>query len=176
MLACRDTRSPWARSSPLTRRSSSGWKAAQTAVEKTRKRSGSLSILLIINFAASVLHFGDNMLHFREYPEPAWISGPHVVDALWLLITPLLGAGWYLARRERKWASVAVLWSYGVLSMFVLGHYLYAPPSSLSFRVNFFILLEASAAALLILLAPILVPGRGLAAARQARNCRVPNG
>jgi hypothetical protein len=128
---------------------------------QARKRSRGLPILLAINLVASALHFGDNMLRFREYPEPAWITGPHVVDALWLLITPLLGVGWYLARRERRWASVGVLWTYGVLSMLVLGHYLYASPSSLSFRINFFILLEASAAALLIVLAPVLISRRG---------------
>ncbi len=122
---------------------------------------GSLLILLLVNLVASALHFGDNMFRFREYPEPAWITGPHVVDALWLVITPLLGVGWYLARRERKWAAVGVLWSYGVLSMFVLGHYLYAAPSSLSVRVNLFILLEASAAALLVVLAPVLSSSRG---------------
>jgi hypothetical protein len=117
-------------------------------------------MLLAANLVASALHFGDNTLRFSEYPEPPWITGPHVVDALWLLITPLLGVGWYLARRERRWAAVGVLWTFGVLSMFALGHYFYASPLSLSLRINFLILLEASAAALLIVLAPFAVHGR----------------
>ena len=98
------------------------------------------------------------MLRFDEYPEPKWISGSHVVDALWFVITPLLAAGWWLARRRRKWASVGVLSLYGALSVFVIGHYLYASPSELPFRINFFILAEAVAAGLLILLAPFVVP------------------
>jgi hypothetical protein len=30
------------------------------------------------------------MIHFHDYPEPRWISSPHVVDALWFIITPIL--------------------------------------------------------------------------------------
>ena len=102
------------------------------------------------------------MLRFDQYPEPKWIADPHVVDALWLVITPLLAVGWWLAHRRMKWASVGVLWLYGVLSMFVLGHYLYASPSELPFRINLLIGGEALAAALLILLAPFSFPRRGL--------------
>ena len=127
-------------------------------MENTRRSSILLPTLLIANLVASTLHFGDNMLRFDAYPEPQWISGPHVVDALWFVITPLLAAGWWLARRRRKWASVGVLWLYGALSMFVLGHYLYASPSELPFRINFFIVAEAVAAGLLILFAPFVVP------------------
>ena len=124
------------------------------------KSSLILLILLVVNLVASALHFGDNMLRFHEYPEPAWITGPHVVDAVWLLMTPLLAAGWWLARGGIRGWAVGVLWLYGVLSMFVLGHYLYASPSALSFRINFLIALEAVAAGLLLVLAPFLVQRR----------------
>ncbi len=119
-----------------------------------------LVVLLIANLAASALHFADNMLRFDEYPEPKSITGPHVVDALWLVMTPLLAVGWWLARREKKWAAVGVLWLYGFASIFVLGHYFYASPRELAFRINFFIGAEAVAAVLLILLAPFAMPPR----------------
>ena len=122
--------------------------------------SRALPLLLIANLMASALHFGDNMLRFHEYPEPIWITGPHVVDALWLLMTPLLAIGWWLARREMWGAAVGVLWLYGVLSMFVLGHYLYAWPWELTLRINLLIAGEALAAALLIVLAPFSIPRR----------------
>ena len=98
-----------------------------------------LLALLIANLVASVLHFGDNMFRFHEYPEPKWITGAHVVDMLWLVITPLLPLGWWLARRGMRWGSIGVFWLYGALSMSVLGHYLYASPSELPLRVNLFI-------------------------------------
>jgi hypothetical protein len=121
-----------------------------------------LSILLIANLVASVLHFADNMVRFDAYPEPSWITGPHVVDALWLVVTPLLAIGWWLARRGMKWASVGVLQLYGVLSMFVLGHYFYASPFALSIGINLLIGMEAVTAGLLILLAPFLVARRAV--------------
>jgi hypothetical protein len=36
-----------------------------------RSRRIGLSVLLIAKLIASALHFGDNMLRFEEYPEPA---------------------------------------------------------------------------------------------------------
>jgi hypothetical protein len=116
---------------------------------------------MVANLAASVLHFGDNIFHFHQYPEPTWIRAPHVVDALWFVMTPLLAVGWWLASRPSKWAAVSVLWLYGALSMCVLGHYLYAVPTELPFRINVFIMAEALAAALLIAFAPFLLSRRG---------------
>ena len=118
-----------------------------------------LATLLLVNLVASTLHFADNMLRFGEYPEPKWIAGPHIVDALWFVVTPLLAAGWWLARREMKWLSVGILWLYGGLSMFVLGHYLYASPTMLTLRINILILMEAIAALLLVLFAPAAASG-----------------
>jgi hypothetical protein len=65
-------------------------------------------------------------------------------------------------RRERKWASVGVLWLYGVSSMAALGHYRYASPSELTFRINFLIGGEVMTVLLLILFAPFSVPRRRL--------------
>lgn len=120
--------------------------------------SKSLVALVAANLIASILHFGDNILHFHQYPEPKWISSPHIVDALWFVITPLLLLGWWLARRRHRWPSIAAFWLYGGLSLFVLGHYRFAAPSELSFRINLLIWLEAMTALILILLAPVVVP------------------
>jgi len=123
----------------------------------TFARNAILTTLVAGNVLASGLHFGDNALRFAEYPEPTWITGPIVVDSLWLLITPLLLAGWVAARRGRRWPAATMLWSYGVLSLFVLGHYLYESPSALPLRVNFLIGGEAVAAILLIVLVPFVL-------------------
>jgi hypothetical protein len=122
-----------------------------------RVPSKTLLALLVANLVTSILHFGDNMLRFNQYPEPKWITGGHVVDALWLALTPLLAVGWWLAGRAMKRAAVGILWLYGGLSLFVLGHYFYAPPTALSLRINLLIVGEASAALSLILLAPFAI-------------------
>jgi hypothetical protein len=105
-----------------------------------------------------LLHFSHNILRFSQYPEPAWITGPRVVDALWLAMTPLLLLGWILAKQRLRVAALGVLWAYAILSLFVLGHYFYAPPTALPSLANCLIALEATAAAVLLVLAPIAVP------------------
>jgi hypothetical protein len=121
------------------------------------RRSSVLKMLVMANLVASILHFGDNMINFHDYPEPTWIPSPHVVDALWFVITPILFLGWWFSSRNAKWTAVSLLWLYGGLSMFVLGHYNFAAPSELSLRINVMIFSEALAALLLIGLAPFLV-------------------
>ena len=121
------------------------------------RRSTALAAIIMVNLVASALHFGDNIINFHEYPEPPWIPSPHVVDALWLAITPILLLGWWFTSRKSKWTAVSLFWLYGGLSMFVLGHYNFAAPSELSARINVLILSEAFAALILIGLAPVLV-------------------
>jgi hypothetical protein len=123
-------------------------------------RSTGLAVLVVANLVASILHFSDNIAHFHEYPEPAWIPSPGVVDGLWFVITPLLLLGWWLAARGIKTLSVALLWLYGALSLSVLGHYRFASPSNLSLRINLLIGCEALAALLLLVLAPMMVRAR----------------
>lgn len=122
-----------------------------------------LAGLLVSNVVASAAHFADNALRFDHYPEPTWITGPGVVDSLWFAITPLLVIAWWLARRNRQRTAFVALTIYAVLSLFTLGHYFYASPMSLSFSINALIILEATSAALLLLLAPLAI---GLRSAR----------
>jgi hypothetical protein len=120
-------------------------------------RSRGLTLLVLANLAVSILHFSDNALHFERYPEPKWITGPHIVAALWVGITGLLALGWWLAQRGRTWPAIAVLWVYGALSAFALGHYLYGSPQDLTSDMNALIIAETAAAVLLMVLAPRLV-------------------
>ncbi len=114
------------------------------------RRKLSLIVIVAFNFIASLLHIVDNIVFFEHYPEPDWIPSPHIVDVLWIIATPFLFIGYWLFRRGMRWGSSGLLMLYGFMSLSVLGHYLYASPVSLSFRINFFILLEAVAALTLI--------------------------
>ena len=109
-------------------------------------RSRMLLWLLGFNLAASTLHFGDNMLFFESYPEPDWITSPLTVDLLWIVMTFFLASGYWLSRNRPSWPGFVLLVVYVLMSISVFGHYLYAAPSELPFRVNFFIALEAFAA------------------------------
>jgi hypothetical protein len=124
--------------------------------------------LVLANIASSVLHYVDNVIFFREYPEPAWAT-PHIVDAFWFVMTPFAVAGYFLLRRRvMVWGSLA-LYLYAGMSLLVLGHYLYAPVGSIQFRINLFIILESALAVALIAYVSLLQV-RHLRAARTSRG------
>ena len=76
---------------------------------------------------------------------------PGTVDLLWLVATPFLLFGYWLYRKRSSWLGFALLVTYSLMSLSVLGHYLYALPWELPLRVNFFIGLETFAALSLVL-------------------------
>lgn len=101
------------------------------------------------------MHFADNAVRFSRFPEPRWISGPLVVVVLWLAITPLLLAGWWLARRRRFVIACAALELYAALSLLVLGHYAYPTPAAMSPSMHAGIAVNAAAALALLVGAPV---------------------
>jgi hypothetical protein len=116
-----------------------------------RSIDGRTRILLALLWAGvvtSILHYVDNVLFFRHYPEPTWLN-PHLVDLAWFVMTPFGVAGYVMYRQGRRPAAFACLYLYAVMGLLVLGHYLIAPPWEVSFKVNLFIMAEAVAALLL---------------------------
>ncbi len=107
-----------------------------------------LLTLVLANVVTSILHYVDNVLFFRHYPEPTWLN-PHLVDMAWFVMTPFGVAGYLLFIRGRPAAAFACLYLYALMSLLVLGHYLIAPPWRVSFKINVFIMAEAVAALLL---------------------------
>jgi hypothetical protein len=111
-------------------------------------RKGILLTLLTANVVTSILHYVDNIIFFRHYPEPTWLS-PHLVDLAWLVMTPFGVAGYVFFLRGRRPAAFACLYLYAAMGLLVLGHYLIAPPWEVSLKINLFIMAEAIAALLL---------------------------
>ncbi len=114
--------------------------------------------IIMGNIAASVLHYLDNLARFQEYPEPQWLS-PHLAGAFWFVMTPMALGGYYLYVRNRGTVAYLLLYLYGAMSLLVLGHYAYAPLADISFSIHLFILLEAVAAACLVLFTAWLQTG-----------------
>jgi hypothetical protein len=104
--------------------------------------------LVAANVVTSILHYVDNVIFFKHYPEPTWLN-PHLVDAAWFVMTPFGILGYLLLLRNRRVPAFVCLYIYSVMGLLVLGHYLIAPPWKVSFKINFFIVLEAVAALLL---------------------------
>lgn len=97
--------------------------------------------LIIINIAATILHYGHNVMHFEHYPEPVWLNA-HLVDMFWFVMTPFALVGGWLYAKSHYWSGFAVLMVYVAMSLLVLGHYNYAPFFEISFIIHVFIWLE----------------------------------
>lgn len=108
-----------------------------------------LLILLAISIIATILHYTDNFIFFQKYPAPTWMY-PHHVYIAWLILTPLGVAGYILYTKCAFWAAYLCLCIYSITSIGGLGHYLFAPMSDFSLKMNALIWLEAIAGTALL--------------------------
>ncbi|WP_347259620.1 hypothetical protein [Rudaea sp.] len=105
--------------------------------------------LLLANALASILHYGDNLLYFEEYPEPGWINRS-IIDAFWFVMTPFALIGYQAVKRGQAGFGGICLYLYAAGGLLVLGHYRYAPMCSIVPRIHALILLEAGLAVALV--------------------------
>lgn len=118
---------------------------AEGWLSRPGRRLDQLRLLLIVNIAASALHFADNAVFLPQYREPTWTRGP--IIASWILITAVGLLGYALYRLGHRKAAYTILLAYGLMGLLGLTHYLTVPIWEFSARINTFILLEATAAA-----------------------------
>src|SRR5579859_8094670 len=107
---------------------------------ETAVRTRVLLVLLVMNVAASMAHYADNIVRFAEYPEPPWMR-PSYIDTFWFPMTALGIAAYWLYRRGRNEPALWLNYVYGLMNLLVLGHYVYAAPWHLSFTINALIVL-----------------------------------
>jgi len=105
--------------------------------------------LVVANITASIIHYTDNLLFLEAYPEPDWIE-PHLIDGFWFFMTPFAILGYRAMRKEAVGMGCLLLCAYGLMSLLVLGHYLYAPFLDIPPKIHLFIFLEAAMALLLL--------------------------
>jgi hypothetical protein len=109
-----------------------------------------LAILLLAYGAASLVHFIHNAEFVHDYPglPQTWTrSGVYLA---WLGMTAVGLAGWALLTRGLRLAGLGVLAVYATLGVDSLGHYVAAPLTAHTAAMNSTILLEVSAAALVL--------------------------
>lgn len=121
--------------------------ATKTAASPALKKK--FLVLLIATVVTSILHYVDNVVFFHLYPEPVWLKA-QVVDVFWFIMTTVGVAGYLLWHRGAKRLGITALVAYCMMNMLSLGHYLYAAPWDISFRINLFIWVEVFAATLLL--------------------------
>ena len=114
-------------------------------------RSRKLAALLLLYGAATLMHFIHNAEFLRDYPNlPAtWTRAG--VYAAWLGLTAVGLGGWLLLGRGYRLAGFLFLVAYAALGIDSLGHYVAAPMSAHTLAMNATILLEVTAASLVLI-------------------------
>jgi hypothetical protein len=115
-------------------------------------RSGlrTLALMLLIYGAASLVHFVHNAEFIADYPNLPRSWSRAGVYVAWAAITGVGLVGWLLVWRGYSMAGLALLAIYAALGLDSLGHYVLAPLSAHTFAMNATILLEVTAAALVL--------------------------
>ena len=106
-------------------------------------------LLIWLTLYACTLHFVDNVYFFDNYPEPAWLNAP-VVGLLWIplaLIAHRAVDYLYSGKIDRTFTLIHGFVAGNWIS---LGHYLFASPSDVAFRINAIIALQVVLATLLM--------------------------
>ncbi len=109
-----------------------------------------LLILLLAYCAASLIHFIHNAEFLQQYPglPASWTSlGVYLA---WAIMTLVGGIGSVLYFRGYRRVGLAILAVYAALGLDSLGHYFLAPLSAHTAAMNSTILMEVSAAALVL--------------------------
>jgi hypothetical protein len=110
-----------------------------------------LFILMLVYGTATLIHFVHNAELLADYPNmPAWITRTQVYLA-WLGLTAIGGLGYVLLRYRYRFAGLFFVALYAFLGLDSLGHYALAPMSAHTTTMNVTILLDVTAAALLLI-------------------------
>ena len=119
-----------------------------------------LLMLALLYTAASLVHFIHNAEFLADYPNLPTTWTRAGVYLAWLGMTAIGAGGLLLVFRGWRVLGLLALATYALLGMDSLGHYVVAPFSAHSAMMNFTILLEVSAAALLLVEVARLTTGR----------------
>ena len=112
--------------------------------------SRALPVLLVALAAASLIHFIHNAEFLADYPglPRTWTRAG--VYGSWVAMTLIGVCGWLLVRAGYHVAGLVLIAVYAVCGTDSLGHFVVAPLSAHTVAMNSTILLEVSAATLLL--------------------------
>jgi hypothetical protein len=109
-----------------------------------------LLALLVAYGVASLVHFIHNAEFLADYPGMPSSWTREGVYLVWLAMSLIGVVGWLLASRGFQVAGLLLVALYAVCGLDSLGHYVLAPLSAHTMAMNSTILLEVTAAALVL--------------------------
>ncbi|HEX2610534.1 MAG TPA: hypothetical protein VHK68_05950 [Gemmatimonadales bacterium] len=110
-----------------------------------------LLLLLLIYAAASLIHFIHNAEFLADYPNLPTSWSRTDIYLAWMALTLVGFAGWVLVSRGYRVTGLLFLAGYAALGLDSLGHYVLAPMAAHTAAMNWTILLEVTAAALVLI-------------------------
>lgn len=113
------------------------------------KHYRNLTLILLLNLCASVLHYVHNVVYFQHYPEPDWLSA-HIVDYVWFLMTFIGLAGVAALINNKRNTALVLLYLYSAINMLSVLHYAVESSNVMTVAMHSFIWLETLCAAGLI--------------------------
>lgn len=100
-----------------------------------------LKLLLIACIISTAIHFTDNYLYIKQYPQPEWISASSIYIS-WIIWTAIGIAGYWLYKSEKYWFAYLCLVIYSFCGIDSLGHYFYGAMSDFSIKMHLLILTD----------------------------------
>jgi len=100
--------------------------------------------ILIFSIAITSIHYTDNALFVKDYPEPEWITTSGVFIT-WGVMTIIGIIGYWLYFIEKYWLSYFILGIYAGTGLSSPAHYFYGELSQFSFKMHAFIWSDAIA-------------------------------
>ena len=103
-----------------------------------------LLAVLIFSIASTSIHYTDNAIFIRQYPEPEWITTSGVFIS-WGVMTSIAIMSYLLYSKQYYWLSYLFLGIYSVTGLSSPTHYLYGALSQFSVKMHAFIWTDAIA-------------------------------
>ena len=100
-----------------------------------------LLAILILNIVITSIHYADNAIFVRQYPEPEWITTSGIFTT-WIVMTLIGIVGYWFYSKQNYWLSYLQLGAYAGTGLSSSAHYFYGELSQFSPKMHAFIWLD----------------------------------
>jgi hypothetical protein len=94
--------------------------------------------ILIFSIVITSIHYTDNAIFVREYPEPEWFTTSGVLIT-WVVMTAIAIICYWLYSRQNYWLSYFMLGVYAGTGLSSPAHYFYGELSRFSVKMHLLI-------------------------------------
>ena len=108
-----------------------------------------LLAVLIFSIAITSIHYTDNAIFVRQYPEPEWFTTSGVFIT-WIVMTLVATLSYWLYSKQYFWLSYFLLGMYAGTGLSSPAHYFYGELSQFSIKMHVMIWTDVVASLLVV--------------------------